>query len=132
VSGHFGFRVISGRVGSGIRSFSVGSFRVRVVSNRVRSGIGSSSFGSFRVSSRNRIKSDRVGYQIVQCQIILNFKSYQVRTDRTDFSNRVGLCHLYCKRRCVVSSETYSGLESCLMFEGRHLRVGPPKRGFSR
>jgi hypothetical protein len=47
VSGHFGFRVVSGRVGL---------------------GIGSSSVGSFRISSR--IRSGRVGYQVIQCQVM--------------------------------------------------------------
>jgi hypothetical protein len=35
VSGHFGFQVVSGQVGSGIGSFSVGSFRIL---GRLRSG----------------------------------------------------------------------------------------------
>jgi hypothetical protein len=80
VSGHFIFRVISGRVGSVIWSFSVGSFRIFgrirssrlsshlvsshfgfwVISGRVESVIESSSVGSFRISGH--IRSGRVGY----------------------------------------------------------------------
>jgi hypothetical protein len=50
VSGHFGLRVVLGRVGSGIESSSVGSFRVS----------GSYQVGSFQVSGH--IKSGRVRY----------------------------------------------------------------------
>jgi hypothetical protein len=60
VSGHFGFWVVSGPVGSGIRLSSVESFRV---SGRVGSGIWSSSIGSFQVSGR--IKSGQVVYQVI-------------------------------------------------------------------
>jgi hypothetical protein len=45
-SDHFGFRVISGWVGSGIRSYSVGSFQI---SGQIRSGIGLFRVGLFRV-----------------------------------------------------------------------------------
>jgi hypothetical protein len=58
VSDHFGFRVVSGRVGyfwvvSDFGSYQVsghlvsGHFGVRVISSRVGSGIGSSSIGLF-------------------------------------------------------------------------------------
>jgi hypothetical protein len=51
VSGHFGFRVVSGRVGLGIGSFSIGSFRV---SGHIRSGrVG------YRIVS-DQVRSDRV------------------------------------------------------------------------
>jgi hypothetical protein len=56
VFGHFRFRVVLGRVGSGIRSFSVGSFRVsgrvsdHLIFGRIRSGrvLGHLVFGHFR------------------------------------------------------------------------------------
>jgi hypothetical protein len=85
VSGYFGFRVVSGRVGSGIGSSSIESFQI---SGRIRSGIGSSSVGSFRVSGH--IRSGRVGHRVVQCQIISGYGSYQVRTGQMGFSGRVG------------------------------------------
>jgi hypothetical protein len=69
---HFGFRVVSGRVGLGIESSSVGSFRV---SSHIRSG--------------------RVGYQIVQYRVISGYRSYWIWTGRTGFSGWVGFCHLY-------------------------------------
>jgi hypothetical protein len=90
VSGHFGFRVVLGRVGSDIRSSSIGSFRV---SGRIRSSIGSSSVGSFQVS--DRIRSCRVEYRVVQCRDISGYGSYKVRAGRTSFSGRVGFCELW-------------------------------------
>jgi hypothetical protein len=83
VSDYFRFRVVSGRIGSVIESFNVGSFRISgriksgrllghlvsgyfgfpIVSGWVGSVIGSSSVGSFRVS--DRIKSGWVGYRII-------------------------------------------------------------------
>jgi hypothetical protein len=90
VSGHFGFRVVSGRVSNHL---VLGHFGFRVVSGQVRSGIGSSSVGSFQVSGR--IKSDRV----VQYQIISDYEPYQIKTSRMDFSNQVGFCHISGNRK---------------------------------
>jgi hypothetical protein len=85
VSSHFEFWVVSGQVGSGIRSSSIESFRVsgRIrscirsfqVSGHIRSGgsgIRSFSIESFHVS--DRIRSNRVGYRI-----ILSFELYRFR-----------------------------------------------------
>jgi hypothetical protein len=65
MSSYFGFRVVSGRVGS---------------------VIGSSSVGSFRVS--DHIRLGRVGYRVIYCQIISGFESYQTRLDQigSDFT----------------------------------------------
>jgi hypothetical protein len=82
VLGHFRFRVISSRVRSSIGS----SIRLFWVSGCVGSGIESSSVGLFWVL--DRIRSGRVRYQIIQCQIILNFESYRVQISRTSFSVR--------------------------------------------
>jgi hypothetical protein len=97
VSGHFEFWIVSGRVGSG-RVFGhlvLNRFGFRVVSGRVGSGIRSSSVRSFRIS--DCIRSSRIGYWIIQCQIISSFRSYQIRTDWTNFSDRIGFRHLYVK-----------------------------------
>jgi hypothetical protein len=98
VLGHLRFRVISDRVGSGIRSSSIGSFRV---SGRIRSGrVGYrviSDFGSYQIGS------GRVKYRIVKYQIILGHESYQIRTSRMNFSNRIEFYHLYRTPACAYA-----------------------------
>jgi hypothetical protein len=69
---NFTIGVISGRIGSDIRSSSVGSF---LVLDHIRSGIRSFSVWSFRVSGR--IRSGQVGYQVIS-----GFESYQVGLGR--------------------------------------------------
>jgi hypothetical protein len=110
VSGHFGYRVISGQVGSGIESSSVGSFHIlrRIRSGpRVSSHLISGHFSFWVVSGRvsdhlvldhfgsGHIRSGQVRFRVVQCWIILDYELYRIKTSRTDFSGRIGFCHLY-------------------------------------
>jgi hypothetical protein len=83
VSSHFGFWVVSGRVGSVIESSSVGSFWIL---SRIRSVIESSSVGSFQVSGRDltmgRVGMVRSGPNPVGPRVMMGHRS-RVSTGRT-------------------------------------------------
>jgi hypothetical protein len=86
ISSHFGFQIVLGRVESGYFGF-------HVVLDWVGSNIESSYIRSFLFSGH--IKLGWVECRDIQYRVISDFKLYQIQTDRTYFSYRDGLCHLY-------------------------------------
>jgi hypothetical protein len=109
VSGHFGYRVISGQVGSGIESSSVGSFHIlrRIRSGpRVSSHLISGHFSFWVVSGR---VSDHL--------VLDHFTSGQVRSGFESFSvglfwimNCIGL------RRVGQISQVGSGFVTSILY----------------